>query len=146
MKYDGKSSFDCNRARAYLEKLIKQEDNFEIIKKTKQRTIRQNAYLHVCIDIYAIDFGLTREEAKTDLKRECPYYEFTRYQKDCSKTGKTKLYLTSTKDYTTDQAGKFIDWLRTFAGSHGCYIPTSDEYKENKWAIEIEIEKNKQYL
>jgi len=146
MKFDGGINIDQNKARTYLDKLINDQSKFEIVKKNKQRTIKQNAYMHVCITLFAIHFGYTLHEAKTDLKRDCPYHEFTRYSKQCPITGKEKIRLSSTKDYTTDQAGKFIDWLREYAGVNGCYIPTSDEYLERKWLIDLEIERNKKYL
>ena len=146
MKFDGNIELEAKQARVYLNKLITDGSKFEIVKKKQQRTIKQNAYLHVCIEMYAVNFGLTLEEAKTDLKRDCPYHDFTRYTKVNKVTGKSKLYLTSTKNYTTAEATKFIDWLRTFSSQHGCYIPTSQEYLENKFAIDKEIERNRQFL
>ncbi len=146
MKYDGNIDIDQKKARTYLEKLISDGSKFEIVKKNKQRTIKQNAYMHVCITLYAIEFGLSMNEAKTDLKRDCIHHDFTRYTKKDKITGKEKLYLTSTIDYTTDQAGRFIDWLRNYAGKNGCYIPTSQEYLENKWSIDKEIDRNKEFL
>ena len=140
MKFDANIELDAKKARTYLENLIKEGSRFEIVKKNKQRTIKQNAYLHVCITLYGIHFGLSIAEAKTDLKRDCPYHDFTRYQKN------GRLYLASTSNYTTDQAGMFIDWLRTYAGKNGCYIPTSEEYLENKWSIDKDIERNKEFL
>ena len=51
-----------------------------------------------------------------------------------------------TRDLDTKQMTDFIEWIRTFASMQGCYIPTADEYRQNKWAIDSEIEKFKEYL
>jgi hypothetical protein len=51
-----------------------------------------------------------------------------------------------TRDLDTKQMTEFIEWIRTFASMQGCYIPTPDEYIQNKFAIDSEIEKFKEYL
>lgn len=146
MLFNPKNEIDKKTAITYLNKLINNGDVFEIVRKQKQRTIKQNAYLHVCITIFAKDYGLSIKEAKTMLKRDCPYYEFTRYKAIHPISKKEEVRLTSTEDYDTEQAGKFIEWVREYAAIGGIYIPTSQEYLENKWGIEIEIKKQKRYL
>lgn len=140
MRYQTKIELEAKKALTYLNKLIANGDDVEITKKTKQRTIRQNAYLHVCITLFSIEFGYTLEEGKTHLKRNCPYHEFTRYEK------KGEWFLSSTKDFTTEQSAMFIDWLREYSSKEGCYIPTSQEYLDKKHEIDREIAKNKKYL
>ena len=51
-----------------------------------------------------------------------------------------------TRKLDTKQLTDFIDWVRTFAGMHGCYIPTPDEYIQNQFDIDREINRHKEYL
>jgi len=146
MLFNPKNELDKKRARAYFERLINGSNVFEITSKKKQRTIKQNAYLHVCITIFAKEYGESIKDAKTMLKRDCPHHEFTRYKAIHPITKKEETRLTSTEEYDTEQAGKFIDWVREYAAIGGIYIPTSQEYLSNKWEIELEIEKQKKYL
>ena len=73
MKFNLNNPIDQNKAVTYLTKLLEGEKLIELKEIMKVRTLRQNAYLHVIITLYAIEFGSTLEEAKTDLKRECDF-------------------------------------------------------------------------
>jgi len=137
MKFDFTNSFDINKARTYLEKLIEDKSKCDMVKPREVRSLSQNSYLHVAITIYAIEFGYTLMEAKTDLKRECP---FMRYEKN------DKPYLKETKKMNSKELTDFIDWIRTYSAKEGCYIPTSEEYLQNKFNIDKDIERNKEYL
>ena len=110
---------------------------FELYKQIIKRTVKQNAYFHVCVRLFAIEIGLTEAEAKTDLKRECP---FMRYEK------KGKFYLKETKKQTTKELTDFIEWIRNFSAKQGIYIPTANEYDLRRDDFDNIIEYNKQYL
>lgn len=137
MKYDLSNSKDLsdfrNKETYYREQGKKVE--LKIVRET--RTIKQNAYLHVCITLFAIEFGYTIEESKTHLKRNC---HFMRYDKN----GET--YLKRTRDMNTEELTKFIEWLRNYSSQKGCVIPSAEEYKENQFNIDREISKFKEYL
>jgi len=135
MKYNRLDKFQENKLQARLEAT---KDKIVEFKEVRQkRSLTQNAYLHVCITLYAIEFGYTLNEAKTDLKREC---SFMRYEKN------GKQYLKETSKMDSKELTNFIDWLRTYASQNGCYIPTSEEYLTNRVSIDNQIETNKQYL
>jgi hypothetical protein len=135
MKYNRLDKFQENKLQARLEAT---KDKIVEFKEVRQkRSLTQNAYLHVCITLYAIEFGYTLNEAKTDLKREC---SFMRYEKN------GKQYLKETSKMDSKELTNFIDWLRNYASQNGCYIPTSEEYLTNRVAIDNQIETNKQYL
>jgi hypothetical protein len=51
-----------------------------------------------------------------------------------------------TRKMDTKQLTEFIEWIRTFAGMQGCYIPTPQEYIENRFEIDKSIEQHKEYL
>ena len=137
MKLNLNNPIDQNKAVTYLTKLLEGEKLIELKEIKKVRTLRQNAYLHVIITLYAIHFGSTLEEAKTDLKREC---SFMRYKRN------DNVYLKSTAKLDTKELTEFIEWLRNYSAMNGCYLPTSSEYLEQKFNIDRNIEYNKQYL
>ena len=109
----------------------------ELKEKKKPRTLSRNAYLHVCITLFAIAFGYDLENAKYLLKSMCP---FMHYYKD----GVLLVYSTSKQD--TKEQTDFIEWIRTKSAKEGHYIASPQEYLDNKYAIDSEIEKFKEYL
>lgn len=137
MKYDTNNQYDINQARTKLDWLIEHKKLIEIKEIRAKRSISQNSYLHVVITLWAIYMGLTINEAKTDLKRAC---HFMSYEKG------GKIYLVETHKQDSKQLTEFIDWIRTMASQNRLYILTADEYLENKFRIDKEIDQNKEYL
>ena len=87
--------------------------------------------------LYAIAYGSTLEEAKTDLKRDYGLIY----------TKKGKKYLISSADLDSLIMTQFIDYIRTKAAKElNTYIPTSEEYLINHFAIDKEINTHKEYL
>ena len=137
MKLDLSNPIDQNKAVTYITSLIEGEKLIELKEIRKVRTLKQNSYLHICITLYAIHFGNTLEEGKTDLKRECSFMRYT-------KNG--NIYLKSTAKLDTKELTDFIEWVRNYSSQNGCYLPTSSEYLEQKFSIDREIDYNKKYL
>ena len=136
MLYNTKDIVEATDAKMYLRKLIEQGKKVEV-KAINQRSLNLNAFMHVCIDMYAIHFGDTAREAKTDLKRMC---DFMVYEK------KGKKYLKETSKMNNEDCSKFVEWIRNHASKQGCYIPTPEEYKKNQFNIDKEISKHKEFL
>ena len=137
MIYDTSKQIDRNSLFNRLDALLKRECVIELKETKKNRTTSQNAYLHVCITLFAIEFGYDIENAKYLLKSNCHFmHEF----KDDFKVVK------QTRKMDTKQLTEFIDWIRTYAGMQGCYIPTPQEYIENRFEIDKSIELHKEYL
>lgn len=136
MIFDPSDNIDLLKAKAKFNTFIEQGKPFELKAIRKKRSIRANAYLHVCISLFAIEVGSTLLEAKTDLKRERGLY----YVKNGNK------YLKQTSQMDSKELADFIDWIRTFASKQGIYIPSSDEYILNSIAIDKTIKNNKQFL
>jgi hypothetical protein len=134
---DLSKTFDLNKSDVYYQKLKDKGAKVELKEIGKNRGLKQNSYLHVCVTLYAINFGNTLEESKTDLKREC---SFMRYNKNGN------VYLKSTAKLTSKELTDFIEWIRNYSSINGCYIPTSEEYLTNKFEIDRDINQNKQYL
>lgn len=137
MKFDLDSSIDIMRFKERTNYLLSKRSKVELNQTRKSRTIKQNSYLHVCISLYAIEFGYTLNEAKTDLKRLC---SFMVYEKNNSR------YLKETKKLSTKELTDFIEWIRGYSANNGLYIPDAEEYKTHKFSIDRDIDKHKQYL
>lgn len=137
MLYDLSKDIDVSKSKLKLEALIKSGKVIELTEKRKKRTVDQNAYLHVAINLYAIESGYNKEEAKTELKRQCSWM---RYAKNGSS------FLKETKDLNTKEMGEFIDFVIEFCGQQGIYIPTPEEYIQNQVEINKQIEINKAFL
>lgn len=137
MKLDLSIPLDQNKFATYSTKMLEGGKQIEFKEIRKSRTLKQNSYLHVIITLYAIHFGSTLEEAKTDLKREC---SFMRYKRN------DNIYLKSTAKLDTKELTEFIEWLRNYSSLNGCYLPTSEEYLSQKFDIDRDIDNNKEYL
>lgn len=137
MKLDLSKTLERKKAKVYFDKLLLQNKKIELKVVQPNRSISQNSYLHVVISLYAINFGYTLNEAKTDLKRLC---EFLVYEKNGTK------YLKETSKMNSKELSEFINWIRNYASLNGLYIPTAEEYKEHKFSIDKEINNHKTYL
>lgn len=137
MLLDLSKPYDQEKAKIYFKKLILSNSKIELRKIQGIRSLDVNAYLHVCISLYAVEFGYSLNEAKTDLKRMC---HFMVYKKN------GKKYLRETSKMTNKELSEFIEWIRNLSAKNGLYIPTAEEYKNNKFNIDKEINKFKNYL
>ena len=63
-----------------------------------------------------------------------------RYEKN------SNVYLKSTAKLNTKELTEFIEWVRNYSSLNGCYLPTPEEYLEQKFNIDKDIDYNKQYL
>jgi hypothetical protein len=137
MKYDLKNTYDLNKARLLFDKYISEGKRIELSLVKEKRTINQNNYIHVLFTLFGIEFGLTIDEAKTYIKRHCP---FMTYEKNGEK------YLRSTADLSITEMITFVDWFRHYASMHGCHLPSSEEYLLKRFDIDRTIEAHKEYL
>jgi hypothetical protein len=137
MIYDTSKELEVNKLLSRLDALLSKKCIIELKEKKKSRTLSQNAYLHVCITLFAIESGDNLEDAKQLLKRACHFMHT--FDGDKIKTKQTSKL-------DTKQMTDFIEWIRTFSAMQGNYIPTADEYIQNKFAIDSEINKFKEYL
>ncbi len=100
----------------------------EIKKRHRPRSLAQNAYLHICIALFASEYGVTCEEAK---------YEFfkKRYNPDIfvkervNRRGQTIKYIRSSADLDTEEMTRAIESFRNkVAEEFSLYIPAPDEH------------------
>ena len=137
MFLDLNNAIDVKKAHSYLLKLLEGKNKIELRKIIPKRTLNLNKYLHICIDIFAIEFGWTASEAKLLLKRYC---NFMVYEKNGTK------FLKHTSKLDNKECSEFVEWIRNYSANKGLYIPDAEEYKTNKFEIDKEINKHKEYL
>jgi hypothetical protein len=137
MIYDTSKELEVNKLLSRLDALLSKKCVIELTEKKKTRTLSQNAYLHVCITLFAIETGNNLDDMKHELKRSCHFMHTFDGE---------KFKTVRTRDLDTKRLTDFIDWIRNYASMQGCYIPTADEYKLNQFEIDKEIAKNKEFL
>lgn len=136
MKYDLSEMLDAVKAQTRMNKLIEDKKPIELIEIRPKRSIKANSYLHVCISLFAIEYGYTLNEAKTLLKREGGLI----YEKEGQK------FLKQTSKMDSKELSEFTEWIRNYASNQGLYIPSSEEYLANQINIDKTISQHKQYL
>lgn len=138
MKYDLSNEFELNEYLIQSDLLIKKGAKVDL-SEFEPRTFNQNSYLHLCIGLIAIENGNRLKDEKKNLKNICPF------MREYDEKGNFEIKKTS--KLNTLELTKFIEWIRNFASMElGIYIPSPDEYLQNKYAIDKEIESHKEYL
>ena len=139
MKYDLSIPSDCKDFKNDVSKHLESRCIVELKKKREARTIDQNSYLHVLLGVLALEFGYTIEEVKQVFKKK---------RKDLftyKKNGYT--FTRGTSGLNTFECSQFTDWLIEWANvNYGIRLMTPEEYKENRRAIDRDIEMNEKYL
>lgn len=136
MKYDLNKPLDTQKFKTWVQEMLEKKKRINVSQVREKRSIRHNAYLHVCITIYAIEQGYTVKEMKEVLKED---FGVT-YQNN------SRTFLKSTSDYDSKELSEFIERIRNNASQNGVYIPTSAEYLANQFDIDKHIEHFKQYI
>ena len=131
------NDLDRKKAETYFTKLMQGKSKFELKREVKKKSVSNNAYLHVCITLYSIHFGNTLKDAKKHLKRNCSM--MIEEYLGCYE-------LRSCADLNNDECYDFSQWIRNYSAPLGCYIPSPQEYKDNRYEIDRDIKKHKQYL
>ena len=124
----------------YLNRLGQQGLMVKIVIFRPIRTLKQNAYLHLCINYFGARLGYTTDEAKTLIKRELGYYYVKNGHKFIKKTSMMNI----------DEMSKFIREFKDYCVEKaGFSLPDAELYaKDLKYQVEInnEIESNRRYL
>ena len=145
MRYDGSNALHAAQARAKLEKLIRDSKVFDLTEKNPHRTLLQNAYLHVLISYFACQTGNTAEWVKREYYKKLVNPSLFIREREDPFMGKVK-YLRSSADLTTEEMSLSIDRFRSWASeSAGIYLPSPDEGRLIS-LMEMEIERNKEFI
>jgi hypothetical protein len=137
MRINPRNEYELKKGIKHFEKLCKGNVPFEVTKKRKRKSVSNNSYLHVCITLFAIEYGYNLEEAKTLLKRNCYFMVYV-------KNGSS--FLKRVRDMDDAECADFTTWIRNYSSKQGLYIPTPEEYVLNQYEIDKQINNHKEYL
>jgi len=132
VRYNLKGSIPREKAQAYLDKLMKKGADVEIIEKRNQRSLNQNGYWWVLVQLYGLEIGYTKKEAAIVIKNHLGMV----YEKD------GYVMYKSSADLDTKEFAKMTDELIRWAGDFGISLPSPEKYKENRNEYDNHIEQN----
>lgn len=145
MIYDNSNPLEKANFLLRAEKLAEGGKVAELTEKMPKRTIPANRYLHVILAYFGAQTGNTLEWVKQQYYKKLVNPDiFIREQTD-KYLGKVRI-LRSSADLDTREFSISIDRFRNWAAHEACiYIPSAEESILIQ-QMEIEIEKNKEFL
>ena len=143
-KYNLEDFKDVEKFKSYSASLIKKKAFIEL-KNINIRSLPQNAYLHVILGGFAVEFGYSIEYTKRYFYKEVVNKDIYFVDRKNAKDYTTYTHIRSSADLTKAEKSLTIDRFRTFSANNGLYLPDPQEYLQLR-EIEKEIEKNKEFL
>ena len=139
MRYNLSIQQNALAAEQQLKHLIKKGAKIELTEKRSRRTLSQNAYLHLILSWWGLEYGYTLEESKQyfkELNEDYYYYK---------KKGKT--FVRSTSGVDTKEMTVHIEKFRDWSVQNGLYLPAPNEQQQIKSIQnQLKVYGNKQYL
>ena len=146
MILDATKEFDIERARTRLEKLIENKSKFELTEKKPVRSVSQNAYLHLIIGWFAIEYGETIDYVKRMIFKKLVNPKIFIFERENTKTKEKRKELRSSTDLDSAEMTTAIDRFRDYSSKEfGVYLPEAGEMDFLN-EIKTQIENNKNYL
>lgn len=144
MIYDLKNPYDIGKFKDRVVELVNQRAVVDLTKKNPNRSLSQNAYLHVILGFFASELGYTLEEVKQGIfKQICNKETFVRNIEVC---GKPIEYLRSSKDLDSQEMTTAIERFRNWSSLEaGIYLPSADE-KHFITHMQKELRRYKQWI
>ena len=138
MKYNTVNRDEAIEAFNYLTQLTGREAIVEVKRVSPGRSLQQNAYYHLLLGIFGLEFGWSIEEAKVLHKREVSPTIFV-YEKNGVK------FLRSSADLDSKEMSDSIEQLKKYSAEHGLELPDAED--DNKLRFyENMIEREGKYL
>ncbi len=137
MKYNTAVKAEKKEAFRYFMQLANKKQIVEVKKISPNRSLRQNSYLHLIIQAYAVFAGWELPEAKIIYK------DFNSEIYGYKKNG--RVFYRSSSDLSKEEMAKSIDRFRAKAAEQGCELPLATD---QEWLRQIanEIERSNYYL
>jgi len=142
-KYDLSKLIDRDRDDKRTEALKKKGALVEL-KSLEKRSLSQNAYLHLILSWFALEFGYSKRFVKLEIFKKLVNPDIF----IVDKMNKKQQYyedVISTADISKDNKTLAIDRFRDYSSKAGFYLPEPSDLVYLR-EIEIELEKAKQYL
>ena len=134
------------KADKYFKHLVEKGARIELTEKKTKRTLPQNSYLHAIISLFAIEYGYTRQEVKQTIFKKHVNPETFEYDFVDKITGEIEKEYKSSADIDTAEMTTAIQRFRNYSSQNGLYLLSSDEYIEQRFYIDQEIERLKEFL
>lgn len=145
MIYDTSNPLDKANFLLRAKKLAESEKVIELTEKKPRRSLPQNKYLHVILAYFGAQTGNTLEWVKQQYYKKLVNPDLFIREKEDKYLGRIKV-LRSSADLDTNEFSLSIERFRNWAAQEaGIYIPSADEAILIQ-QMEIEIERNKEFL
>lgn len=145
MVYDTSNPLDKANFLLRAKKLADSGKVIELTEKKPRRSLPQNKYLHVLLAYFGTQTGNTLEWVKQQYYKKLVNPDLFIREKEDKYLGKIKV-LRSSADLDTSEFSLSVERFRIWASQEaGIYLPSADEYIIIQ-QMEIEIERNKEYL
>ena len=145
MVYDTSNPLDKANFLLRAKKLAESGKVIELTEKKPRRSLPQNKYLHVLLAYFGTQTGNTLEWVKQQYYKKLVNPDLFIREKEDKYLGRIKV-LRSSADLDTSEFSLSIERFRNWASQEaGIYLPSADEYIIIQ-QMEIEIEKNKDYI
>lgn len=145
MIYDTSNPLDKANFLLRAKKLSESGKVIELTEKKPRRSLPQNKYLHVLLAYFGTQTGNTLEWVKQQYYKKLVNPDLFIREKEDKYLGKIKV-LRSSADLDTSEFSLSVEKFRNWASQEaGIYLPSADEFIIIQ-QMEIEIERNKEYL
>lgn len=145
MIYNLSSPLDKANFLLRAKKLAESGKVIELTEKKPRRSLPQNKYLHVILAYFGTQTGNTLEWVKQQYYKKLVNPDLFIREKEDKYLGRIKV-LRSSADLDTSEFSLSIERFRNWAAQEaGIYIPSADEAILIQ-QMEIEIERNKEFL
>lgn len=145
MIYDTSNPLDKANFMLRAKKLAESGKVIELTEKKPRRSLPQNKYLHVILAYFGTQTGNTLEWVKQQYYKKLVNPDLFIREKEDKYLGRIKV-LRSSADLDTSEFSLSIERFRNWAAQEaGIYIPSADEAILIQ-QMEIEIERNKEFL
>ena len=145
MIFNLNNPYEVDKYKEYVNKLFKERAVVEVNKRLPNRSLSQNAYLHLILSWFACETGYSLDEVKLDyFKKTCNRDLFER--KKANKKGYEITYMRSSSELTTGEMTTAIERFRNYSSAQaGIYLPAPNE---NQFLIHIqqEIQRNQEFI
>lgn len=131
MMYRLSDEHDRQRFNERVAGVLDNEKTVELTVKSHKRTLAQNAYFHLALSWFGLEFGYTRFEMKQIIKDL--FDDLFVYTKN------NIQFKRSTADLTKDEMTVLIDRFRAWSNDQcGLYIPSPDDRHFDQWIADAE--------
>lgn len=145
MLYDTSNPLQKEQFKARSAKLAESGKIVELTEKKPKRSLQSNKYLHVILSFFACETGNTLDWVKQQYYKKLVNPTIFIREKEDKYLGKIKI-LRSSSDLDSAEMATSITLFRNWASAEcGVYLPSPDE-EHLIQLMEIEIERNKEYV